>query len=235
MPGTRGRSHDRWNGIARVEIAEVGFRQPQGFVGLHVPRDRQRGIRGPVVGAEELARILDLRGGDVFRRADREPVVRMVGRVQRGNDRHAGKAVGPVLVLLATLVQHDVALILELGIGQRRQQVAHPIGFHPERQLQRVRGDDLPVVRAIGVGRAVEQRSRFLQRMKVAAIVVFRSFEHEVFEQVGETRAARPLVLGPDVIPDVDRDDRTVGVRVDQHVEPVVEPVAHEGNVHKRT
>ena len=59
--------------------------------------------------------------------------------------------------------------------------------------------------------------------MEVAVVVVLRALEHQVLEQVREAGAARPLVLGADVIPDVDRDDRAVVILVDDHVEPVGE------------
>ena len=119
--------------------------------------------------------VFERRGPDVLGRADRQPVVRMIRRIERRRDRHAGEAVGPVLVVLTPLVQHDVALVRELLRRERGQQIAHAIRFEPQRQLQRVGRHDLPVVRAIGVGRAVEQRARFLQRLEVAAIVVARS------------------------------------------------------------
>ena len=44
--------------------------------------------------------------------------------------------VGPVLVVLPPLVQHDVALGLESLRRQRRQQIAHAIGFHPQREIE---------------------------------------------------------------------------------------------------
>jgi hypothetical protein len=47
-----------------------------------------------------------------------------------------------------------------------------------------------------------------------------------------EARAARALVLRADVVPHVHRDDRTVLIRVDQHIQAIVESVANEWNVH---
>ena len=100
------------------------------------------------------------RRGDVFGGADRQPVIRMIRRIERRDDRHAREAVGPILVLLPPLVEHDVALVLELRVGERRQQIAHAIRLHPQGELERVRRHDLPVVGAIGVGRAVERARR---------------------------------------------------------------------------
>ena len=90
----------------------------------------------------------------------------MVRRKQRREHRHRRQAVRPVLVVLPPLVQHDVALIGELRLGQRRQQVPHPIRFHPQRELERVGRHDFPVVRAIGVGRSVQRGAGALQRLE---------------------------------------------------------------------
>ena len=156
----------------------------------------------------------------------------MVRRKQRRQHGHRRQAVGPVLVVLPALVQHDVALVRELLLRQRRQQVAHAIGLHPQRQLERARGHDLPVVGPIGVRRSVERRARGLQRLEEPAVVVLGSLEHQVLEQMREARVPGRLVLRSDVIPDVDRDDRTAVVLVQQHVEAVRERVLGERNVH---
>jgi hypothetical protein len=113
----------------------------------------------------------------------------MVRRKQRALRRHQRHAVRPVLVVLPPLVEHDVALRLEPLARQRRQQVAHAIRFHPERQLERARRHHFPVVRAIGVRRSVEQRARLLQRLEEAAVVMLGPFEHQVLEQVREAGA----------------------------------------------
>ena len=79
-----------------------------------------------------------------------------------------------------------------------------------------LRRHDFPVVRAVGVGRAVEQRAGFLQRLEVALVVVLRAFEHQVLEQMREAGAARASRSSTDVIPDVDRHDRTAVVLVNR-------------------
>ena len=218
--------------LAGLELAEVVLGQAQRLVRLDVASDRQRRVRGPVVGLEERAHVLDARRGDVLGGADRQPVIGMIRRIERRDDRHSREAVGAILVLLPPLVEHDVALVLELRVGERRQQVAHPIRFHPHGELERIRRHDLPVVGAIGVGRTVEQRARRLQRMEEALVVMLRALEHQVLEEMGEARAAGPLVLRADVVPDVHRNDGAVLVRMDQHVQAVVESVANEWNVH---
>ena len=153
-------------------------------------------------------------------------------RIERVHDRHAGEAVRTVLVVLAPLVQHDLALVGELRVGQRGQQIAHAIRFHPQRTIERVGRHHLPVVGAVGVRGSVQRRAGFLQRMKVAAVVMLRSLEHEVLEQVREPRPAGHFVLRSDVVPDVHRDDRQRVILVDQHVESVGKRVLGERDVH---
>ena len=145
----------------------------------------------------------------------------------------AERPVRPVLVVLAPLVQDDLALRLEFLHREGRQQIAHPIGFHPQRQVQRVRGNDLPVVGAIGIRRSVQRRAGFLQRMEVALVVMLRAFEHEMFEQVREPGAPRKFVLRSDVIPEIHRHHRQPAILVDDHAQAVLERVLSKWNIHE--
>ena len=187
-----------------------------------------------VVGAEELADVLELHRPDVVGRPNRHPVVRVVGRKERRHHGHHRQAVRPVLVVLPALVQHHVPLRLEALAGQRRQQVGHAIRFHPQRQIDGVGRDHFPVVGAIGVGRAVQLAAGGLERREVARVVMGRALEHQVLEEVREPGAPRLLVLRPDVVPEVHRDDRHVVVLVHDDVEPVGERAFRVGQVDDR-
>ncbi len=156
----------------------------------------------------------------------------MLRRIQRRHDGHAGEPVGPVLVVLPPLVQHHFALVGELGVRQRRQQVAHAVGLHPQREIQRVRRNHFPVIGAVRVRGSVQRGARFLQRVKVPAVVMLRALEHQVFEEVGEPGASGDFVLGSDVIPDVDRDNGKGVILVNQDVEAIGQRVLAERNVH---
>jgi hypothetical protein len=213
--------------------AEVVRGHLERVVGVHVAGESQRRVRRTVVRLKERANVLQPGGADVLGRADRHPVVRVIGRVERRRCCHSRQPIRPVLVVLPPLVEHDLALVLELGFAQRWQQVTHAIGFHPQRELERVARHDLPVVRSIPVGRSIQLRARFLERLKISAVVMLRPLEHQVLEQVGEPRPAGLLVLRSDVIPDVHRHDRAAVVLVDQDVEPVVEPVPRVRNLHQ--
>ena len=52
---------------------------------------------------------------------------------------------------------------------------------------------------------------------------VLRALEHHVLEQVGEARAALPLVSGPDLIADGDGIDRRVVILRDDHAQTIVQ------------
>jgi hypothetical protein len=230
----RRRRADGLNPFAGRNLAEVAVDERQRRVGIDVAGQRDRGVRRMVIAAEERLHFLEPCGLEVGHFADRRPVIRMVRWKQRREHRHRRQAVWTVLVVLAALVQDDVALVAEFRVGQRGKQVSHAIRLHPERELQCVGRHDFPVIGAIRVGRSVERRAGALQGLKVTVVVVLRPFEHEVLEQMRKARVARTLVLRPDVVPDVDRDDRTRVVFVQQHVESIRERVLAVGQRHRK-
>ena len=132
-------------------------------------------------------------------------------------------AVGTVFVILPTLVLHHVPLDVELAVRQDFEQVAHPVGFEPEEQFEVVGGNVNPVVGAVGRGGAVQVGPDFHERLEETGIVVLGTFEHDVLEQVGEAGLALVLVLGADVIPEVDRCHRERVVPGEYYVEAVGE------------
>ncbi len=153
----------------------------------------------------------------------------MIVREHGCGDRHERKAVRPVFVVLPPFVQDHIALSLEPLLRKGGQQISHAVGFHPERQVDRALGNNFPVIGAVGVRGSVEECARLLQRREVSRIVVLRSFEHQVLEEMRKTGAARTLVLGPDVIPDVEGDDRDVVILMNDDVEPVGKGPFDEG------
>ena len=193
---------------AARDFAEVLFRELERAFRIDVAGKRQRCVGRMVVRAEEGLHVFELHRAQILDRTDRQPVIGMVGRKQRRAQCHQRHPVRPVLVVLPPLVEHDIALRLEPLARQRRQQVPHAIGFHPERQLQRASRHDFPVVGAIAVGGSVEQRSRLLERQEETAVVMLGPFEHQVFEQVREPGTADTFVLRSDVVPEIDRHNR---------------------------
>ena len=76
----------------------------------------------------------------------------------------------------------------------RDGQPAHAVGLEPQRELELVRRQDLVVVRAIAVGRAVEAAAAIGDEPEMLALGgVLTALEHHVLEQVREAGSpARP-------------------------------------------
>ena len=145
----------------------------------------------------------------------------MVGGIEPRREEIPHLAVGLVLAL-PLLVLHHAALLVELGLGDGAEQVAHAVGLEPEREVERGGRHVLEVVGAVFVRRAVQVGGAdALERALELLVVVLAPVEHQVLEQVGEAGPAGALVLRADVIPDVDRDDRRLVVLVDEHGQAV--------------
>ncbi len=225
---------DRIDRLARIDLTEVAVDEHECLLGIDVARERDRGIGRVIVPAKERADLVELGGLQIGDVPDRRPVIRMVWRKERRQERHRREAVRTILVVLPPLVEDDVALIRELGVGQGREQIAHAVRLHPERELERTRRNDFPVVRAVGVSRSVECRTRALKRLEEAVVVMLRSLEHQMLEEMREPGAAGLLVLRSDVIPDVHSHNRARVVLVQQDIEAVVQRVLRGGNVHRK-
>ena len=147
-------------------------------------------------------------------------------------DAQAGEAVGPVLVALPLLVGDHVALRPQLLLVQRVEEVPHAVGFHPERGRELVGRHDLEIVRPVEVRGAVHSRGAdALQHLDGRRLHVLRPGEHHVLEEVGEPAAARRLVGGADVIPDVHCDLRQAMVLAEDDRQPVLQLVLLELDV----
>ena len=136
--------------------------------------------------------------------------------------------IGNVVHPLASLVLDDIALVIEVLLRQSVEEITHPIRFCPEHQLQRARRDGLEVVRAVEVGGTVDAslkdiRACSLHQRHIFALHVLRALEHHVLEEMSEPRFAQLLVLGPDVIPEVDVNHRKLVILVEDHIESVGE------------
>ena len=140
-------------------------------------------------------------------------------------------AVRLVVHALAALVLHDVALGVELREVERVEQEPHAVGFEPQRRLEVVRRHDLEIRGAVVRRRAVVAAADALGELVVQPVRhVARPGEHDVLEQVREPRAAGQLVLGPDVVPEVDRHGRRRAVGGQNDRQAVRKRVAFERN-----
>ena len=94
-----------------------------------------------------------------------------------------------------------------------------------------MRGHRLEVVRAVQPVRAVHRPAGRLDERDVLGLGDMRgALEHDVLEQVREAGLAGLLVLGSDVVPDVDGDDRREVVLGDDEAQAVGEALVAEGD-----
>jgi hypothetical protein len=114
----------------------------------------------------------------------------------------------------------DFALVLERLLLDAER--GHAIRFEPEDERQVLRRHGFPEHRRVfvGVGVALSADARDVRRMSFG-LDVLRSLEHHVLEKVREAGTARTLVLGADVIPDLQMDDRRRVIFEKDDVEPV--------------
>ena len=196
---------------------------------IEVARHHQAGVRRAIETIEERPHVVDGGRLEIFVRADGRPVVGVVGRVHRLGNGQLGAAVGAVLVRLAALVLDHLELLLQLlrgdHVGQRRQ----AIGLQPEERLQQVARPDLVVVRPVVAGGAVVVAAPALHdRVERRVGGVARPHEHQVLEQVREAGPSRHLILGADVVPEIDGHQRARSIRVEDHPKPVGQCVRFE-------
>ena len=169
---------------------------------VDVTGDRQGGVVGNVVGAEEPLDVLERRGAEIGHRADHLVKVGVVRRVERFEQDPGGEPGGAVLGALPALVLDDVALVVERLLEPLAvEEEPHALALQPERQLELIRRDDLVVVGSVMGRRSVHVgRPGLLQELEVLVLGdVLRPLEHDVLEQVGEAglsrlsrRASRP-------------------------------------------
>ncbi len=129
-----------------------------------------------------------------------------------------------LVVALALFVLDHAALIIELALRDRAQQVAHTVAFQPQRPFQRAARHGLKIIGPVEIGRAVViGRAHFLQILEVIVRCVLAAVEHQMFEQMGEAGLPLRLVLAADIVPHGHADDRGLAIGVDDDVEAVVE------------
>ena len=185
------------------QVTEVLVDQLQRFAHVDVPGDGQAGVGRGIKPLKEVFDIVQIGGVQIFLGSDGHPVIRMGQRIEGFLNMPRGHSIRSVLVGLAALVLDHVALDVKTFLVQSIQQETHAIGFQPKSQVQVVGGDVFPVIGAVWGGGAVEVGASFLQRLEVAAVVVFRPFEHHMFEQVSEPGPPHLFVLGTHVVPDI--------------------------------
>ena len=118
------------------------------------------------------------------------------------------RPVRAVVIGPALLVLDDLALVVQVLLAERIQEGRHPVRLQPERELQLVGRQGLVVIRAVEPRGPIHGPAGGLHERDVLGLgYVARALEHDVLKEVGEPGLAGDLVLGADVVPEVDCDD----------------------------
>ncbi len=105
----------------------------------------------------------------------------------------------------------------------------HPIGFHPQREVQIVRRHPLEEVRTILGGGSVRVAADGLEGLEVLVVEMLAALEHQVLEEMGEAAATAALVGRADQVADLGGHHRQPVVFAQEHGEAVVELVLLDG------
>ena len=186
--------------------SQVLVHQLQRLRRVEVADQHHRRVRRNVVGVEEVQHVVDRRRLEIGHAADRRMLVRM----------HAERLVVDDLVQSAVrlvvdahppLFLHDLAFVGERLLVDAQR--GHAIGLEPQSHRQVLRRYRLPedrlVIRRVRVALAADRRDH--RRVRFGHHVL-GPLEHQMLEQVREAGAPRLLVLGSDVIPELQMDNR---------------------------
>ena len=198
---------------------------------VDVAREHQHDVGSPVVGVEPFVHVCNGSVIQVLHRADDGVAVRVIHRVQPIADTVAHLRIGPILTLPFLVLDH-AALLVQRFLRHRAEQVTHAVAFHPQRHVECTGRHGRIVVGAILGGRTVHPRgTRVHERGEVLALAILGALEHQVFEQVRETRFAVRFVFRTDAIPHTDKHGRRGPVLVYDHGEAVIQPEHVVGNI----
>ena len=150
--GTVGRGR-RVHRAAR-DVAEIFLDQRPRRRRVDVARKHEHRIVRAVIVGEPVADVLQAGLVEVGHRSDRRVPVRMAFGEEVLEDLVEDEP-ARLVVALALLVLDDAALVIELALSDRAEQVAHAVGFHEQGPLERARRNRLEVIGAVEVGRAV--------------------------------------------------------------------------------
>ena len=129
-----------------------------------------------------------------------------------------------LIVALAFFVLHYAALFIESFLRDRAEHVSHAIGFHPQRHIKRRFWHVLEIVGAIKIGGAVHiGGAHTFERLEVFVVVILAAVEHQVLKQMREAGFAAHFILGANVVPDIDRNNRRFSVFVHDKAQTVIQ------------
>ena len=199
--------------------------------GLHITRYHDGGVVRRVVLAEEILDVVYGSGREIGHGADHGPGVGVARRVHQFWLVVGHKTVGLVLVGLAPLVLHDVALEIHLWFVHSGEQPSHAISFEPDHEGERRAWAGFVVVRAVfGRGAVVVGSGRLEEPVELRVFGVLRAHEHQVLEEVGEACAPGFFVARADMEPDVGGDDGGRVILMNDEGQPIGEGIEGVGD-----
>ena len=197
-----------------------------GVLGIEVAGQREDRVVRHVVGVVKLPELFQRGLVDVLHAADGHPGIRTAG------EHHLGKlleqaAVGLVVVGAAAFLLDDLALGVHADLLHLA--VPHAFALDPEREAHVVGGQVEVEVGAVEAGGGVQTAARAGDELvQLAAGDVVAALEHQVLEEVRETRAVGTLVLAADVVEHVAGNDRDRVVGREDDVQAVGQVVLGE-------
>ena len=169
---------------------------------LHVGRDRQNGVRRAVVGAVEGLDVRERGSGDmVGRQADGRPAVG-VDLVGERPQQHRLVAVGLVEVIAGGTPRSPPSSRLRRLAGVMSSPSMRSAS-EPEGRFEVVLRERDVEIRVVVVGEGVVVARKPSAPEGRNSRTVARSAEHQVFEQVGESRACGVFVARADPVEDI--------------------------------
>ena len=216
-------------------VAEPLLDEPPCGRHVQVAGDDQARVGRGVIGFEKRHHVVVAGRGEVRHVPDDRPVVWMTIGILHFIEDDLGRAIRPVLDRLAPFVFHHVALGVDRFRRHRFEEVPHAIGLEEQRELDGVRWDVNPVVRAVvRRGPVVVPAGGFEPLVEFPWLHVARTHEHQMLEQMREAGPTRAFTRRADVVPHVHGDDRHAVIFMQDDVQTVGERELHEGDVDRR-
>ena len=213
------------------DVAEIAFDQRPGVREVDIACQHQHGIVRAVMRAKPVAHRVEIGGVQIRHRSDGAVVIRMpVGKQRIACD--IGADPERLVVALALFVLDDAALGIELHLIDGTEQMPHTVAFEEQDTVECGGRHRFEIVRPLERGGAVRLgRADRFQPVEKSSRRVFRTVEHQMFEQVRKAFLALRLVARPDVIPDRDRDDGGLAVGMDDDAQAVGQGELVERNI----
>ncbi|MCG3120209.1 MAG: hypothetical protein ALAOOOJD_02834 [bacterium] len=202
-------------------IAEIFFHFRLGGGGIDIAGHDDHRVGRAIISFKPIFDIIERSGVEIFHRADDRPRIRMAGRPRTFDDQLLRHTVRFIFAL-AFFVLYDAALLIELGLINRAEQVAHAVGLHPQRNVHYRNRHILKIIGAIFIRRAVQiGRPELLHHFEIILIEIFAAIEHQMLEQMRKAAFAGFLILRTDVVPHIHRHDRRFVIFVHDERQPI--------------